>query len=413
MEFVRHASRVAALALGVWAASANAQLPSHPLVQVLRPNAADTTNSVQYPFADFGTSVAVYKSMALVGMPNTWQGTLSDVGRVGVFTRRDGVWQRTGTFSSPASKRWNFGRHVALEDDGAMIGDQFTMYVMKYTQATGWKIVQWVKPPKHDTPTNFPIAVQFKCNTVIATANSYDQTVYFYDRLADGTLALRSQFKAPAGPEQQNFGASLAVDCNLAVVGAPNSIMPGVSIPGSAYVFRRENGTWRYVQHLVPPDGATGDQFGASVAINQQKIFVGAPEASTQVNQGARTAEQGVVYIYSPANGVYGVTDRLHPTAEQHNHYAHFGEQVSVTDRQLFVRASTYNFDESYDRMENLVFSYSRSGGTAQAVGIARGVPEALDIAASGNRLFVGAPEDVECTACTGTVNIYDVEHTQ
>jgi hypothetical protein len=404
------------LAIGISATAANAGLPSHPEVQVLHPTDADqgVGTDVYRPDAFFGKAVAVYKSTALVGMPNAPTGTVEDTGRVGVFTRKDGVWKRTGTFVSPAPREGGvFGRLVALENDGAIVADGTTLYVYKYTSSTGWKIVQWVKAPKSDG-TSLSFSLDFRCNTVAAAARSDShQFVYLYDRLADGTLAFKARLTSPTGDSTKEFGDSVAVDCNLAVVGEPASASYPSNDTGSAYVYRRTNGTWRLAQRLVSNDGAGGDQFGSAVAINQQTVFVGAPRAHREVEPGGNFAREGVTYIFSLNSGSYGITDELHPTADQNNGYGEFGRQIRATDDRLFVGAHEFQYADDGLRPENFIFTYSRSGGTASAVGLTTGVADSPDFVISGTRLFVGTPDDLRCFWCRGAVHIYDVTQTQ
>ena len=50
-------------------------------------------------------------------------------------------------------------------------------------------------------------------------------------------------------------------------MGAPNDDDNG-SDSGSAYIYQRFDSTWSQVEKLVAPEGAAGDLFGYSVAIN-------------------------------------------------------------------------------------------------------------------------------------------------
>jgi hypothetical protein len=412
MNSLRSASRTAVLALGIWASTANADLPSHPIVQVLRPTDAEVSNGASSPpNGYFGAAVSVYKSMAIVGMPYTSTGSVLETGRVGVFTRRDGVWQRTGTFVSPRPRaEGHFGRLVALENDGAIIADETRMYVFKYTHGSGWKVVQWVTAPKDDDAT-LPYALDFRCNRVAASAHSSGKTlVYVYDRRADGTLAFKARLTSPSGDSARMFGASVAVDCNLAVVGDPG--LPTTDA-GSAYVYRRTDGAWHLAQRLIANDGGAGDGFGGAVAINQQTIFVGAPHAQAEVEPGGDFAREGATYIFSLSKGAYGVTDELHPTADQNNAYGEFGNKIRATDDRLFVGAHEFQWGQNGVRPENLIFTYARSGGTASPTGLARGIVQSNAFVASGTALFVGTPDDERCFECTGAVDIYDVTRTE
>jgi hypothetical protein len=407
--------RTLAIAFGAWAFCANAQLPTHPRVQVLRPTYADTHSTTIVPiYSNFGNSIAVYKNMALVGMPSVSIGSVRSAGRVAVFTRRDGVWERTGTFMPP-SPQWDggFGRFVALENDGAIVADGIRMYVYKYDSSTGWKIVQWVKRPNSDPAGPLPYRMDFRCNTVAATVNINSQgVVYLYDRLADGTLSFKARLTSPVPTEPghaEAFGTALAVDCNLLVVGATVYDVSGYSDRGSGYVYRRINGAWRYVQQLMPVDGNVGDEFGSAVAINRQTIFIGAP--SDLLKSGDPTPDRfGSVYVFSPTSGGWAQSDKLHPNAQDYATYYAFGQSLRATDDRVFVRAQAPEPLADY-----LFFTYARSGGVAQSVSVVRdGIAAGTDFFATGSQLFVGVTgrPDVCQDPCMGEVHIYDVTKT-
>jgi hypothetical protein len=79
------------------------------------------------------------------------------------------------------------------------------------------------------------------------------------------------------GSPQGRFGNSVAIDGNIAVVGATDGAsMPEQSVPGAAYVFERQsNGTWRQVAKLLPATEDGTSNFGTSVAIEGNVIVVG------------------------------------------------------------------------------------------------------------------------------------------
>lgn len=85
----------------------------------------------------------------------------------------------------------------------------------------------------------------------------------------------------PTDPSAPGFGSSVAIDGNVAVVGAaPGGGMPEHGRPGAAYVFERQsNGTWLQVAKLLPlyeePEGPGSSNFGTSVAIEGDVLVVG------------------------------------------------------------------------------------------------------------------------------------------
>lgn len=89
-----------------------------------------------------------------------------------------------------------------------------------------------------------------------------------------------NEFKITAsdGAAVNRFGASVAIDGDLAIVGAINDDDNGTG-SGSAYIYQRNaaGDKWTEIAKLLASDGATGDSFGWSVAIDGDIVIVGAP----------------------------------------------------------------------------------------------------------------------------------------
>ena len=107
----------------------------------------------------------------------------------------------------------------------------------------------------------------------------WNVTVETTDRPIDKQLLHLPQSKLTAADraDDDEFGYSVAMDGNTAVVGAPGSN----SNAGAAYVFvfteADDDGVWSQAAKLTAPVPATGDKFGASVAIDGDIIVVGVP----------------------------------------------------------------------------------------------------------------------------------------
>ena len=96
-------------------------------------------------------------------------------------------------------------------------------------------------------------------------------SAYIFKR--EGTSWIQKQkLSASDGEENDEFGVSVSIDGDYAIVGASDDD----GYTGSAYVFKREGETWIEVQKLIASDGATGDLFGESVSIDDDYILIGA-----------------------------------------------------------------------------------------------------------------------------------------
>jgi hypothetical protein len=87
---------------------------------------------------------------------------------------------------------------------------------------------------------------------------------------------LEARLTAPDPNADDFFGSSVALYGETAVVGAQGDDITSGADAGSAYVFVRSGTTWSFQQKLEASDGALGDAFGASVAVNTNTCVVGA-----------------------------------------------------------------------------------------------------------------------------------------
>ena len=94
-----------------------------------------------------------------------------------------------------------------------------------------------------------------------------------------------------------NFGYSVTISGDTAVVGAVLEAAGGGGA-GAAYVFQQDQGgagNWGEVKKLTASDAAGGDNFGTTVAVNGETAVVGAPgEDAASVNAGA-------AYVFEPS----------------------------------------------------------------------------------------------------------------
>jgi hypothetical protein len=102
------------------------------------------------------------------------------------------------------------------------------------------------------------------------------------------------------------FGYSVAVDGDMAVVGAIGDDDGGV-YSGSAYVFARAGGVWTEQAKLLPADGADEDDFGSSVALDGDTAVIG---AFLDDDNGE---DSGSAYVFTQTGGVWTEQAKLLP----------------------------------------------------------------------------------------------------
>ncbi len=135
------------------------------------------------------------------------------------------------------------------------------------------------------------------------------------------------------GASGDDFGASVAVDGAFAVIGAPEDDDDGSS-SGAAYVFRFDGSDWSQEQKLTASDAAGGDDFGFAVAIRGDMIVVGAPRDDTAAGNRA-----GSVYAFLFDVGQQQWVECDHLFAPDAGADDRFGSSVAIDGTTLLVGA--------------------------------------------------------------------------
>ncbi len=216
------------------------------------------------------------------------------------------------------------------------------------------------------------VGAEFKKNGNVSFAGA----AYIFIRDAvTGIWSQQAYLKANNPDERDNFGRSVAIDGDTAVVGAwgEDSGIPGdetdnsLTSAGAAYVFTRDAaGNWSQQAYLKPAvpagTGSGGEQFGRSVAIDGDTIVVGADYYPSSDPGNPRV---GRAIVFTRSNGVWTQQDILSP-ADRTNVLS-FGNSVAVSGDTAVVGAPPAG---SSVPGSGSVYVYTRSGSswTQQAI---------------------------------------------
>lgn len=107
-----------------------------------------------------------------------------------------------------------------------------------------------------------------------------------------GTGAIVQTYKNPSPEAGDRFGSSVSISGNLMAVGAP-----GVALGSAGRVFLFNPTTFLTMRIISNPHAASGDAFGAAVALVGNKLLIGTPKD----DNGA--VDAGRAYLYDASNG--------------------------------------------------------------------------------------------------------------
>ncbi len=302
------------LALAVGITPLFARIEQHAYVKASNAEASDS----------FGAAVAISGDTMVIGAP--WESgggpgvngdqasnSLPASGAVYVFVREAGVWtQRAYLKASDPTAGSRFGSSVAIEGDRIAVGSFAypgggAVYVFSRQGAT-WRQEARVVAPNRENLDNFGASIALSGTTLLIGAHHEDSAsggingnqanngaasagaAYVFEReiitfngLPVAVWSLQAYLKATHPEVEDQFGWSVALDGDTAVVGAINEDGSATGVngnandnslvnPGAAYVFERSGGVWSQRAYLKAASPRQGEQMGASVAISGSTI---------------------------------------------------------------------------------------------------------------------------------------------
>lgn len=163
--------------------------------------------------------------------------------------------------------------------------------------------------------------------------------VYSVD--AAGTAQFLGSVTPPIGAGDQAIISSIALENGTLVVGGGFfDLVANVGHPG-VWVYSSVAAQPLVPQFLAPADVTPDSQFGASVAIWNQKILVGAPNEDVDSNPVSFITYSGAVYLFAPGPGGWTQTQKIVP-----DNVGSFGTSVAFNQYGALLSApySTNNF---------------------------------------------------------------------
>lgn len=304
-------------------------------------NLSDPLNNSSF----FGGAVSLDGNLALVG--DRFYGDLSH-GRAFLFSFDGSAWTQSQIVfpQSGVRSNYNFGTSVSLSGDFALIG-------MKGDVGSGGVFA-------------------FK---------------------SDGTVYSQQAFLRPSDlAARSNFGSSISLEGNRALIGAPNDAENGDS-SGSAYIYEFNGVNWDQKAKLLASDGVANERFGTSVTI--------------QGDRGVVSAVSGV-YVFDLVNGNWQETTKLVPTNGDSSIAT--PDAVDMSSDYIFVGATK---DDDQGSNAGAVYVFRNEGDAwSQNAKLTASDGAAFDrfggsISADADRLAIGASEDDGNFPDTGSTYIF------
>jgi hypothetical protein len=217
----------------------------------------------------FGSALAISGTTLMIGAYGVSQGDDWGAGAVYVFEKnKNGDWEeRQKLMAEAPATRDYFGSSIAILADVAVVG-----------------------APYQDV-LNPGVSAIFDVGAA-----------YVFERDSEGIWRLAQKIMEDVPLRYARFGTSVGLSDDWLVIGRPHTVDEWPSEPGTVHVYTYDQGhsnQWLSKWELSPVGDHNDDEFGASLAVDGVNILVGAPAADSN---GASPSE-GAAYLFTLDSG--------------------------------------------------------------------------------------------------------------
>jgi cysteine-rich repeat protein len=241
---------------------------------------------------EFGKALAIQGDTAFVGAPNdVLAPSLPNLrGSLNIFFRESGRWWLRQRIAANDPAMTGFGSALAVSGDTTIVmgrGDtRFNSSLHVFAKSGRfWFLEQviWPGPGSGNRQNVVDGAIAISGDTFIASnpvSGRSEVSVYTRTGRRWSNAGL-PQIK-PERFAEPEFGASVALSGNTAVVGQPanDTVAPDA---GAAYVYVRVGNEWPIQTKLAPADLPAGARFGSAVAVSGDRVMVAHPGVAVYV----------------------------------------------------------------------------------------------------------------------------------
>jgi len=235
-----------------------------------------------------------------------------------VFRNDGGQWVEDSVLlPSDGGEGYRFGWSVDIQDDYIFIGAYHdggnglwagAVYVYKHDPLNSvWVQHQKLVSSDIELGDEFGVSVSVSEDRLLIGAmgdGSHIGAAYVFKKNGSDWIEEAKLIPLNYSGDEPYFGASVCLDGNFAVIGAPMDD-EYVHKGGSAFVFHFDGDNWMQQQKLISGDVNPADQFGNSVSVDGECAMVGSINA---INQ---TIRSGAVYVFNREGAQWSEQQKL------------------------------------------------------------------------------------------------------
>ncbi len=346
--------------VGTWQASSNLAAAGNIGYGVWGDCATNGNISEYLPVTDangaasdqFGNSVAISGNYAIIGADTDNVGANSDQGSASIYQWSGSGWVLMQKITD-ANGAVNdlFGNRVSISGNFAIIGapsddiganlNQGSASIYQWNNSS-WILVQKITDATGAANDNFGNAVSISGNYAIvgsdnddvgANANQGSVNIYQWN----GSIwVLMQKITDATGEAGDNYGGSVSISGNYALIGANSDEVGANTTQGSASIYIRSGSNWVLQEKITDAVGSAGDRFGYSVSISGSYAIIGA-----YADDVGSSAAQGSASVYFRNGSSWDLMKKITDDTGAAGDY--FGYSVSISEDYAIVGARNGN----------------------------------------------------------------------
>ena len=320
----------------------NAQIPTQNEIQKILASDSERED-------EFGYSVSISGDIAIVGSPfNDDNGT--DSGSAYIYELKNGSWEETAKLTASDADEYDlFGHSVSVSGTKAIIGVGISYahcfctsgaaYIFEFKNGT-WSETAKLTGSDADDYDYFGLSVSISGDKAIVGAhfnegnNGASSGSAFIFELINGTWIEKAKLTASDGVTSDQFGFSVSISGNKAIIGAQLDDNGNDLNSGSAYIFELINGTWVQQAKLTASDGTYDDRFGHSVYISGDRVIIESDVKNSGIDSGS-------AYLFELVNGTW--TEIANLFSYEGNLNSNYDISISISGDKIVIGS---NFDD-------------------------------------------------------------------
>lgn len=226
-------------------------------------------------------------------------------------------------------------------DNGPAGSRQGSAYVYVY-DGFNWNFQAKLTASNAAMDDYFGTGVSISGDTI--TCGAYGKSSFSIPRYGAAYVFVRSAgvwtqqaiLTMPVLTADSSFGGATSVDGDTVVIGASSVAgMVGVQ-EGAAFVFKRSGTTWNFEAELRSPSPDAFAHFGVSLSLEADTVAIGARD-----DDGPILPDQGGAYVFKRDAGVWSLGTSLYASDPQDG--AYYGNSMAIEGNRVYVGAGRWN----------------------------------------------------------------------